>query len=353
MQTFRLPQIVYVPPYLSDGEEREVFLNRKYNGDIRYGTFWSLKNLNNITIFLHFLQALIILILCFTNLDDKPTNIMFLSSKRELTHTNYALIDVNKKEETCDSVKDYSNTYKSNILTGNFNELTILTDILPHNIFDFNNKTFLKYNIPDYHFETNYALVAIFALSVLFQAYNGMYMGFEESFPRVIYNIEESISGGLIVMILALYAGITEVYTIATFFAIIFAMNICNLCADVSSWFMSAILKNKSMKYLWLIPQITAWILLFFVFIPIIINLEKLRDCSSHIPNYVVITIYVQFIFFILEQIAQTFICLWRSFNSEIYIDYYSDISSILYSAISKTFLAWMFLIPTLNAQTH
>jgi hypothetical protein len=352
MQQFSFPNF-YIHPSLSDGEERGVYLNKRYmnNQVSQYESFWNLKNFNNITIFVHFLQALIVLVLCFTNLDEKPSNILFLTTKKNLSYTNYAMINVNKHDETCQLVKENSEVYKTKIATNDLQGLTVYNDILPHhNFYDYTNKTLLQFNVPDYFFETQYALVAIFLLSVIFQGYNGMYMGFEESFPRIIYNIEESISGGLIVMILALNTGIVELYTLIAFFGIIFAMNICNLCADASSWYVSVIMENKMMKYIWLIPQITAWILLFFVFIPILLNLERTRDCSNTIPSYIVITIYIEFIFFIVEQLTQTALCTWRSFNSQANAEYYSDFASILLGAVSKTFLAWMLLIPTLNA---
>jgi len=351
---------IYVHPSLCDGAGGGEEQFSKYGMSSLYRApqyamkkgKWSLNHYNNLAVFLHFLQALTILVLCFTYLNDKPTDLLFVSNKMELSHTNYALIDVNDPK-TCGDVRDYSTVYQTSIVPQNLQNLRVIHDIMPHSIFDYTNKTILKYNIPDYAFNTNYALVAIFALAFVFQGYNGLYMGFDETFPRIIYNIEASISSGLIVIILAMNAGILELYTLVSLFGIMFGANLLNACAESSSWWMSVIMENKGMKYAWMLPQLASWILLFFAFIPILINIEKTRDCSYAIPSYVTIVIFLEFIFFLLYQIMHTFLLAWRSLNAQVNADFWIDFGSITWSIIIKTFLAWTLLIPALNVSSN
>jgi hypothetical protein len=345
------------------GEDNTLLFNTAYNlgpnswqsvNTSKYKQFsskwnWSLNSYNNLAIFIHFINALVLLVLCFTYLDSKPENVVFVSGEMELQYTNYALIDINNKE-TCDDVKHYSNQYKE-LKENQLQNLIVLKDLMPHNLYDFSNKTIVKYNIPEYNLSTHYMIAFFFILSFLFQSINGMYLGFEASFPRIMYYLEYSVSASLMIVVLAINVGILEAYTLLAFAAIFFGMNILGACAETISWMNAKLFQNKSMKFGWLLPHIASWILFFIVYIPILVTYEKVRSCSSaSAPGFVTAAIYVEFLFFCLFGLAQTYFLAWRSIDHNANVEWYIDFVSITLSIISKTFLAWILIGPVLSA---
>lgn len=322
-------------------------MNRSFS---RKKTWFSLNQYNNLAIFVHFVNALIVFVLCFTYLNDKPDNILYVSGKVELTHTNYALIDVNTKK-TCQSVRDYSSIYKDNILTQDHSSIQILKgDIMPHNLYDFTNKTWIKYNIPEYHIYTYYIIASFFTISFLFQAFNGIFVGFEGSFPRIMHYYEYSISSSLMIIVLAINTGITELYTLIAFFGLFFGMNVLGACAEIISWMTAILFQNRSMTFGWLLPHISAWFLFLFAYIPILTTYEKTRGCSAGSPDFVTAAIYVEFVFFCIFGLSQTYLLTWRSIDPTANVSFWIDFTSITLSIIAKTFLAWVLIGPVLSS---
>jgi len=308
---------------------------------------WSLNSYNNLAVFIHFINALIVFVLCFTYLDSKPENVVFVSGKIKLSSTNYALVDINTKE-TCDDVKHYSNDYKA-LQTNNMQNIHIFNDFMPHSLYDFSNKTLFKYDIPDYSLQLHYMIAFFFTLSFVFQAINGMYLGFEGSFPRVMSYFEYSISSSLMIVVLAVNTGILELYTIIAFFGLFFGMNILGACAEIISWTNAYLFQNRSMKFGWLIPHFAAWVLFLIVYIPILAMYEKVRSCSAGVPGFITAAIYVEFLFFILFGISQTYFLAWRSIDHAAKVEWYMDFVNITLSIVAKTFLAWVLIGPVLS----
>lgn len=311
---------------------------------------FTLNTYNNLAVFLHFLNFIIVLVLCFTYLNDKPENILYVSGKMQLTHTNYAFVDVSSKK-TCEDVRTYSSQYQKLVSMDNTSSFAIVDDVLPHNLYDFRNKTIINYNIPEYHIYTYYLIAVFFLLSFLFQSINGMYVGFEGNFPRIMHFIEYSISSSLMILVLAINAGILELYVLVSFFGLFFGMNILGACAEIISWMTAVLFQNKSMKFGWLIPHLAAWVLFLFAYIPILITYEKTRSCSSvPAPAFVSAAVYVELIIFCIFGLFQTVALIWRTFDVEINVCYWIDFVNITLSIFAKTFLAWVLIGPVLSA---
>lgn len=320
-----------------------IFLNRE---ERKPDTF-SLRRINNVAVVLHLINAIIVFALCVTTFGDKPENIVYVSGKMQLTYTNYAVIDINQMN-TCQDVKDYSSVYKDLTEKRQVNT-TIIADIMPHHLYDFSNKTFIKYDVPTFHVYTYYLIGAFFLLSFVFQAFNGVFIGFEGFFPRIMHYLEYSISSSLMVIVLAVNTGILELYTVVAFFGLFFGMNILGACAELLSWVATAY-KIQSLRWAWLLPHVSAWFLFLLAYVPIIISYEKNRQCSEAVPAFLTAAIYLEFIFFNAFGIAQSYLLFWRSTDRfPQRVDYWIDLSSILLSIVAKTFLAWVLLGPVLS----
>lgn len=317
--------------------------------------FFDLNRYNNLAVLLHFINFVVIVILSSTYLNDKPSNIVFVSGEIQLKHTNLALIDINTKQ-TCRDVRDYSEVYKNEILPVDASTLAltrpIIDDVLPHNLYDFRNKTLISYDIPNFKIYTYYMISAFFAISFLFQAINGAYIGFQGNFPRVMHYIEYSISSSLMIMVLAINTGIIELYVLVSFFGLFFGMNMLGACAEIISWMTAVLFKNQSMIYGWLLPHISAWILFFFTYVPILITFEQTRSCCSvGAPSFVSAAIYVEFALFTIFGLTQTVLLVWRTSNPNADVAYWNDFSSITLSLLAKTFLAWILVAPVLSSR--
>lgn len=313
-------------------------------------SYINLNRYNNLAIFLHFVNAITVFVLSATYLADKPENIVFVSGKIELTQTNYAVIDINTKK-TCPDVKEYSDIYQNKILKNDTSSLHIIdSDIVPHSLYDFTNKTIVKYNNPSYSVHTYYLIASFFLLSFLFQAFNGIFIGFKGQFPRIMHYIEYSMSSSLMVIVLAINVGILELYTLLAFFFLFFAMNILGACAEIISWMTAVLFQNRSMRYGWLIPHISAWFIYIFTYTIVIFSYEKVRDCSAGVPDFVTAAIYVEFFFFCLFGITQTALLFWRTSNPSANVTYWMDFMSITLSILAKTFLAWILISPVLSS---
>jgi hypothetical protein len=317
--------------------------------------FLDLNRYNNLAVLLHFINFVVIIILSSTYLNDKPSNIVFVSGDIQLKHTNLALIDINTKQ-TCRDVRDYSDVYKNEILPFNAATLAqtrhIIDDVLPHNLYDFRNKTLISYDVPNFRIYTYYMISVFFLLSFFFQAINGAYIGFQGNFPRVMHYIEYSISSSLMIMVLAINTGILELYVLVSFFGLFFGMNMLGACAEIISWMTAVLFKNQSMIYGWLLPHLSAWVLFFFTYIPILITFEQTRSCCSvGAPSFVSAAIYVEFALFTIFGLTQTFLLIWRTNNPSADVAYWNDFTSITLSLVAKTFLAWILVAPVLSSR--
>jgi len=312
---------------------------------------FSLKTYNNFAVGLHFINAVILFGLCFSILDEKPENVVFISGKIGVSDTNYAVIDVNSKD-VCENVRMHSPDYQT-MLSSNFAHVKVFQDFMPHHLYDFRNKTAVRYGVPGHVVYTHYMMASFFALSFVFQGLNGIYFGFESSFPRILHYLEYSISSSLMAIVLAVNVGIIELYTLIGFFGMFFGMNILGACAEVFSWVTANYFQNKCLKFSWLLPHLSGWVLFLMVYVPIIVAYERNRDCSAGIPGFLTAAIYVEFFLFCLFGISQLYFLVWRSMDHNAKVEWYMDFTNITLSIGAKTFLAWVLIGPVLSSQSE
>jgi hypothetical protein len=294
---------------------------------------------------LHLLNAVVLFALSGTTLSGKPENVVFVSGKLGLSYTNYAVVRASGDRDTCADVLDSPGYAK--VLRG---EAVVLGDIMPHHLYDFTNKTVVRYDRPGASLHTHYAMAAFFALSCAFQAANGYFLGFEGSFPRVLHYLEYSVSSSIMVVVLAANVGILEVVTLVALFGLFFGMNLLGACAEVLSW-ASAEYDLPRLRLWWVLPHAAAWVLYLLAYVPIIVQYERGRECSVAVPGYLTAAIYLELLFFTLFGAAQTWLLCWRTVQPKADVAYWTDLTSITLSVVAKTFLAWVLVGPVLSAK--
>lgn len=305
----------------------------------------NLETYNWVAVGLHAINAIVVFALSATELSSKPENVVFISGKIELTSTHYAVVRTPGDNQTCREVLD-SPGYAS-VLSG---QARILGDIMPHHLYDFTNKTIVKYNVPGNHVYTHVLMGFFFALSCVFQALNGYFVGFAGSFPRVVHYAEYSISSSLMVIVLAVNTGILEVYTLIGLFGLFFGMNMLGACAEVMSW-AYAEFDNAQLRYWWVLPHTAAWVLYLLAYVPVIAQYERGRSCSVAVPDFLTAAIYLELLFFTAFGVAQTWLLWWRTVDPKADVNYWTDFSSITLSIVAKTFLAWVLIGPVLSTK--
>jgi Heliorhodopsin len=295
----------------------------------------------------HLANAVILFALSGTILSDKPENVVFVSGKLDLTYANYAVVRSPADNGTCRDVLDSPGYAK--VRRG---EAVVLGDIMPHSLYDFTNKTVVRYDRPGSSLHTHYAMAAFFALSCAFQALNGVWLGFEGSFPRVLHYLEYSVSSSIMVVVLAANVGILEVVTLVALFGLFFGMNLLGACAEVLSW-AAAEYDLPQLRLWWVLPHAAGWVLYLLAYAPIIVQYERGRECSVAVPAYLTAAIYLELLFFTLFGAAQTWLLVWRTLQPKADVAYWTDFTSITLSVVAKTFLAWVLIGPVLSAKNE
>ena len=303
----------------------------------------NLDKYNWIAVGIHFVNAVVVLSLSATYLSTKPENVVFVSGKMELTYTHYAVVNAIGDKNSCPDVLQ-SPGY-SKVLEG---QSKIIDDIMPHHLYDFTNKTVVQFNKSGHVIYTHYMIACFFFLSCGFQAFNGYFVGFSGSFPRVMHYIEYSISSSLMIVVLAVNTGILEVLTLIGLFGLFMGMNILGACAEILSWIE---VKMGQPKYWWLLPHTAAWILYLLAYVPVIVQYENGRNCSVAVPDFLTAAIYLELLFFTLFGVAQTSFLWWRSRDPRADVSYWIDLTSITLSIVAKTFLAWILIGPVLSSK--
>jgi len=212
---------------------------------------------------------------------------------------------------------------------------------MPHYLYDFRNKSVVEYQIDGLKVETYYIISMFFVLSALFQAFNGAFVGFEGSHPRILCYAEYSISSSLMVVVLAVNVGILEVYSVTSFVGLFFGMNILGACAEIMS-------RLQDSLY-WMLPHFAAWILFLFAYVPVLVSYEQARKCSVAVPWFLTMAIYVEFFFFLCFGVLQSAILFLRMFEHPDWLDYIHDLCNIILSIVAKTFLAYALIGPALS----
>lgn len=294
-------------------------------------------------VLVHLVNAVVVLALSATTLDSKPENVVFVSGKLELSYTHHAVVRMPADNETCQDV--LSSPGYARVLKG---EAEAVGDIMPHHLYDFRNKTVVRYGKSGNSLYTHYMIAAFFALSCAFQALNGYYMGFSGSFPRVVHYLEYSLSSSLMIVVLAVNVGILEVFTLVGLFGLFFGMNLLGACAELLSW-AAADLDIPRLKLWWVVPHAAAWVLYLLAYVPVIIQYETGRACSVAVPGYLTAAIYLELLFFTLFGAAQTWLLCWRTVHPTADVAYWTDLTSITLSVFAKTFLAWILIGPVLS----
>lgn len=301
---------------------------------------WSLHRLNAWVSLAHLLQALVVLILIFVHFDKLPTNVPYVSHSLELRYTHYALWLHGSDEECADARGGQI--------------LKSMPDIMPHRYYDFGNVSLVQYQKPGAKLSPPWMMFAFFVLSFLFQRWNGRRMEEDPERPRLCTYLEYSVSSSLMIMVMAMNTGIYEVYTLTSFFALFFGMNIMGVCAELLCYCAEhAPHIHHVGAHTWLWPHFAGWVLFLFAWVPCIISFVKVHQCSNrHAPWFVVLMVVLESLCFFAFGFVQMWTLFARSGTltsaERARVLYYFDAWTIGLSLVAKTLLAWLLLAPML-----
>ena len=325
---------------------------------------WPLYRWNLAAASLHALQCFIVLILIFTQFSDIPVNVPFVSGVQELRFTSQAMLVRNSTASHCANVKK-SPMYSQD------NKSFFRNDVVPFNVYDFTDKFLVVYNIPGNWINTPACICMFFLLSAIFQFGNGALLNSNPDQPRLMHYLEYSISSSLVVIVMAVQSGVMELFTITSFFALFFGMNLFGVCAEVMMYlaergeggYRSSFVWGWSTAELWLLPHLAGWVLFLFTLIPILYNFHTISACSDDgagYPWFVITAVYGEVVFFLCFGFIQAYGLYKRTQNIQIFnnsnevregIIYLTDALNITASFVAKTSLCWLLLGPSLSAK--
>ena len=157
--------------------------------------------------------------------------------------------------------------------------------------------------------DVRYVIAAFFVLSAVFQSIGGV-MGSHKKNARLRF-IEYSFSASVMIMAIAVEAGIRDAYTIEMMFVLTWATMMLGMFADVLSE-MSEKLQNQQQKiseplfewlgpWSWLAPHAAGWVTYMTAYAPILDHyrhsIEK-SDSDAKPPGFVNVIVYLQFALF-------------------------------------------------------
>ena len=350
---------------------------------------WPLYVWNQRVAFAHLVQALIVFILIFVHFDKLPHNLPYISESLELRFTQYVFVVVKDdgllQQSLADNhcandillassshnnqPNDNNNNNNSLLIGGGGGGVKAMPDIMPHRYYDFGNVSAVPYQLGGVHVSPPWMMFTFFLLSFVFQKWNGYYLDNNPDRPRIWTYLEYSISSSLMIVVFGLNTGIYEYYTLTSFFALFFGMNLLGFCAEIMCYILEHQYNSNNMGagseeqqsiYVWVWPHMGAWILFFFAWIPCVKTFWRVHDCSDrHAPWFVMLMVILQSICFFLFGFVQLW-CLWaRSSLAGVNgggavklerqrILYIFDAWSIGLSLFAKTLLAWLLLAPML-----
>jgi hypothetical protein len=156
--------------------------------------------------------------------------------------------------------------------------------------------------------------------------------------------IEYSISSSLMIMVMAVNVGITELFAVTGMCAIFFGMNMMGACAEIMSHYAGLIEKESRDPFtriiMWLL-HFAGWILFFFAMIPIWIQFHILAVTCSDGGSPVSLIQKLKFHDGVNAAAA--------AIGAEHLFAF--DCAHAVLSLVAKTFLAWLLMGPAASVK--
>ena len=218
--------------------------------------------------------------------------------------------------------------------------------------------------------DVRYSIVAFFILSAFFQGTSSILS------PELWFNtitsqwryLEYSISASVMIICIAVEAGISDVYTIVCIFTLIFATQILGLLADLLSTLTAnvAFPQNDIILYTfgqwtWVVPHMAAWCTCITAYSPILDAYFQSvsHSPSANVPGFVTGLIMAEMILFVCFGFVQAYSLVYKTLiiqtgmNNNEALDALQERVErmfIILSLTAKSILAWVILAPILMA---
>jgi hypothetical protein len=226
-----------------------------------------------------------------------------------------------------------------------------------------------------------YVIFAFFLLSAVFQCAGGFVP--PQWAPRLRF-VEYSFSASIMMMAIALEAGIRDLYTLECMFVLTWATQVFGLMADaVSGYAVRLQCGSNGDLWLWVLPHVAGWATCLAAYAPAIDVFLQSRDRSDRQPpSFVTALIFAELVMFscfgavqTYGLIAKTLLCRGSNYqmidmsgidismeydrtplkNQKSKMDQVRDVDAtceyayIILSLVAKTMLCWIVLAPLLT----
>jgi hypothetical protein len=316
---------------------------------------------NKIVLFCHFINTIAALSINIDKFQSYADDYIFVSPKIRLSWTNHALVYANSPTNECSDVQnslEFQATRPGRVIPSQYSQFISPAKIYPDlmDMYNFTGKHMVRYNKSGASVQTTWAMFAFFVISLLFQAAHHYRLSTNPTYPRVMHYIEYSISSSLMIMVMAVNVGITELFAVTGMCAAFFAMNMLGACAEIMSHCAGYIadpdLHKCFTKMIWVF-HFSGWILFFFTMIPIWLQFHNAITCSDGgSPAYATAAILIESVCFFAFGLLQVvglilklrFFDTHKGVEPEAELLFKFDCGHAALSLVAKTFLAWLLM---------
>ena len=351
---------------------REVFFPYGQPKTAENQGWYDLRLYNNGVAWLHFLQSLAVILVNEVHMRRIEPNHIFVSGVMNLTYPSNMLhvYDGSAQATVCSEARDVidSDRYRSTPHMNNGD--VVVRGVGNEVLFDLRNTTTVEYFVPGFSLSFPSMAICFFLMSWGFQLLNGWYLSRYPDGPRYIQYVEYSLSASLTVIIMAMNAGIQDLYTIMTIFVLFFGMNVFGVLAEfmmhlAEEWYrlveidLGLFIRFHNM---WLIPHLCGWAMFFFAWLPVAVKYTKIKACSENkhrkgVPAFIDLAIALESLCYFAFGALQLLVLAFRTWNlgntdAKRVWKWRLDVITIALSLAAKTLLTWALLGPALTART-
>ena len=292
---------------------------------------------------------------------------IFVSPKVSLSWTNHALVLIDSTENQCNDVTDsleFQVTRQGRQIPPELSHFIPPARMYPDlmDLYNFTGKHLVRYNKSGASVQTTWAMFVFFLVSLLFQTAHHFLLRNQPTYPRVMHYIEYSISSSLMIMVMAVNVGITELFAVTGMCAIFFGMNMLGASAEIMSHyagFIPQISRKRFTRMIWLF-HFAGWILFFFAMIPILTQFFIAVHCSDGgSPAYAIAAIVVESVCFVSFGVLQVMSLIQKlkyidtrgNAEPDAELLFGFDCVHATLSLVAKTLLAWLLMGPAASVK--
>ena len=305
------------------------------------------RTFNPVVLLLHAVNLGATLWLYFERFQKISENYVFVSPEANLHWTRHALLLQHNTENKC-SLEIPTAPKK------------VYPDFMEHNFYNFEDKYLIEYDKGGGKFHVIWAMVAFFALSLVFQSIHYYYLRSHPSMPRVLHYVEYAFSASLMIMVLAINMGIIELFAVTGFCAAFYGMNMLGAAAEGLCHYLGYVPSDQQQtatRLIWTF-HVAGWVLFFLALVPIWVQLNTGIACSDGgTPGFVIAAVALESVCFFLFGVLQVMalrqkiadIKQGQTPDEELLFKY--DCLHALLSLTAKTLLAWLLMGPAASVK--